>query len=71
MDILELDPSVAVHKMNIKPNVKRVMQKKRMFSPERKKVIAKVINKLKVAIFIREVQFLIWLSNMVVVKKGK
>lgn len=41
-----------------------------MFALERYKAITKKVDKLKEADFIREVQFPIWFSNVVLVKKA-
>lgn len=53
--ILSLNPGVVVHKLNIDYIVKRVLQKKRMFTSKRQKAIAKEVKKLKTTDFIREV----------------
>lgn len=34
-DISGLDPSMVVYSLNLDPNAKKVVQKKRMFTPER------------------------------------
>lgn len=55
MDMLGFDLSVTIHKLNLDPNTKKIVQKKKAFILERQKAIAKKIEKLKVASFIREV----------------
>ena len=52
------------------PSSKLVRQKKRVFDPERENVIKEEVQKLTVAKFIREVYYLDWLANVVMVKKA-
>lgn len=54
-DIPGLDPSVAVHKLTINPNAKRVVQKKRMFVLEKQRAIAEEVEKLRSLGFIKKV----------------
>ena len=64
---------VASHKLNIIPMARPVKQKVRRFHPDRHQIIhIEVDNLLKVG-FIREVKYLEWLANVVVVlkKRGK
>lgn len=70
MNILGLDPSVAIYILNLNPNAITIAQKKRMFAKERQKVIVKEVDKLNASKCIREVQFPTWLSNVVLVKKA-
>ena len=65
-----IDPSVIVHKLNVSPLSSPVRQKKRVFTPERDKAIAEEVRKLVETDFIREVYYLDWLVNMVMVKKA-
>lgn len=50
-----LDPSVTIHKLNLDPNTKRIMQKKRIFIAKRQKAITKEVKKFKAVGFIKEV----------------
>ena len=52
------------------PVLPPVWQKKRVFAQERDKAIAEEIRELLEADFIREVYYLEWLANMVIVKKA-
>lgn len=61
MDILGLDPNVAVHKLNLDRNAKKIAQKKREFVLKIQKAIAKEVEKLKIVGFILGVQFPTWL----------
>ena len=63
----ELDPNVAVHTLNISEEKKPVKQAQRRFHPEL--MVQIEVNKLIEADFIREVQYPIWLANIVLVRK--
>lgn len=67
-DMLGLNPRVAVHKLPIDPHAHMVVQEKRLITPKRQKAIVEEVDKLKVAKFIREAQFLTKLSSVVLVK---
>ena len=65
-----IDPSVITHCLNVSPSYKPVRQKKRVFAPERDNAIKDEVQKLMAAKFIREVYYLDWLTNVVMVKKA-
>lgn len=69
-DLIGVDPSVALHCLNVDPTVKPVKQKLIQFGSEKDKVIREEVAKLLEANHIREVQFPEWLSNVVMVAKG-
>jgi len=69
-DMPGIDPSVMVHKLNVSPLFPPIRQKKRVFAQERDKAIAKEVQKLLEAGFIREVYYPDWLANVVMVKKA-
>ena len=69
-DMLRIDLSVLIHRLNVSPSFSPIRQKKRVFAQERDKAIAEEIRKLLKADFIREVYYLDWLANMVIVKKA-
>ncbi|XP_065623514.1 uncharacterized protein LOC136064949 [Quercus suber] len=69
-DMPGIDPSVMVHKLNVKPATPPVRQKKRVFAHERDLAIAEEVRKLLEAGFIREVYYPEWLANVVMVKKA-
>ena len=50
--MLEIDPSVMVHKLNVSPSFPPIQQKKRVFAQERDKAIAEEVRKLLEADFI-------------------
>ena len=56
-DMLGIDPSVIVHRLNVSPSFPPIRQKKRVFAPERDQAIAKEVRKLQEANFIREVYY--------------
>ena len=65
-----MDPRVVTHSLNILPEMKPVVQKKRKFAYERQKLIAKEIKKLLDAGFVQEVTHPEWVANVVLVKKA-
>ena len=68
--MLGIDPSVIVHKLNVSYSFPPIRQKKRVFAQERDKAIAKEVQKLLEADFIREVYYPDMLVNVVMVKKA-
>ena len=70
-DMRGIDNKVTEHKLNIDPTRKPVQQKRRVFAPERNKVIMEEVEKLLITGFIREVYYPEWLANVVMVKKSK
>ncbi|XP_030924206.1 uncharacterized protein LOC115951026 [Quercus lobata] len=69
-DMPGIDPSVITHRLNVYPFFKPIRQKKRVFAPERDKVIKEEVQKLTTAKFIKEVYYPDWLANVVMVKKS-
>ena len=62
---------VATHKLNIIPTTRPVRQKMKHFHPDFHQIIQMEVDNLLRAGFIREVKYLEWLANVVVVpKKG-
>ncbi|XP_012850074.1 PREDICTED: uncharacterized protein LOC105969843 [Erythranthe guttata] len=70
-DLVGIDPSVAVHKLNLRPDARPVKQKRRHFGAEKDKIIGEEVKRLLEAGHIREIQFPTWLSNAVLVKKAE
>ena len=68
-DMLGINPSVMIHKLNVCPSFSPIRQKKRVFAQERDKAIAEEVCKLLEADFIKEIYYPEWLANMVMVKK--
>jgi len=58
------------HRLNVDPGKKPIQQRKRVFAPERNKAIMDEVNMLLTAKFIREVYYLEWLANIIMVKKA-
>ena len=65
-----IDPTVITHKLYTNPSFKPVKQKCRSFAPKRQKAINEEVGKLLQAETIREVEYLEWLANVVLVKKA-
>ena len=70
-DMGGIDPTVITHRLNASPSFKLVKQKRRSFASERQKAINEEVSKLLQAEAIREVEYLDWLANVVLVKKSK
>ena len=64
-----IDPSIIIHRLNADPTHKPVIQKRRKFNPECYTTINEEVRKLLAARFIKEVHYLEWLANIVMVKK--
>ena len=64
-----IDPVIITHELSVSPSFKPVKQK-RSFAPERQKVINEEVGKLLQAGAIREVEYLEWLADVVLVKKA-
>ena len=69
-DMGGIDPTVITHRLNTSPSFKPVKQKRSSFMPERQKAINEEVGKLLQAGAIREVEYLEWLANVVLVKKA-
>ena len=68
-----IDPQVAMHHLNIKPDVKPVKQQQRWFRPDIMEAIEAEVHKLIEYGFIREERYPDWVGNIVPVlkKNGK
>ena len=69
-DMGGIDPTIITHRLNVNPSFKPIKQKRRSFVPERQKAINEEVGKLLQARAIREVEYLEWLANVVLVKKA-
>ena len=69
-DMGGIDPAIITHRLNVNPSFKPVKQKRRSFVPERQKAINEEFGKLLQVGVIREVEYLEWLANVVLVKKA-
>ena len=67
--MIGINPTVASHRLNIIPTTKLVRQKVRLFHPNRHHIIQMEVDNLLRAGFIKEVKYLEWLANVVVVPK--
>ena len=68
-DMPGLDPQVAMHRLNIKPDAKPVKQQQRRFHPNIIEAIEVEFHKLIACGFVREKQHLNWVANIVPVLK--
>ena len=70
-DMTGISPVNASHKLNVLPSARPVRQRVRRFHPDCHQIIQAEVDNLLKAGFIREVKYLEWLANVVVVlKKG-
>uniref|UniRef100_A0A2N9GHQ1 Reverse transcriptase/retrotransposon-derived protein RNase H-like domain-containing protein n=1 Tax=Fagus sylvatica TaxID=28930 RepID=A0A2N9GHQ1_FAGSY len=69
-DMSGIDPSVICHKLNVDSSMRPIKQKRRVFAPDRNQAISDEVGKLLTAGFIKEVYYLDWLANVVMVKKS-
>ncbi|GMH29943.1 hypothetical protein Nepgr_031786 [Nepenthes gracilis] len=70
IDMPGISSKIIVHKLGIDPRHKPVRQKRRNYSIEKLVAICEEVKKLLDARFVREVQYLDWLANVVIVKKN-
>ena len=68
-DMVGINSTVASHKLNVIPPAKPVRQKVRRFHSDRHQIIQTEVDNLLRTRFIREVKYLKWLANVVVVPK--
>ncbi len=64
-----IDPSVISHKLNVDTSMRPIKQKRLVFAPKRNQTISEEVEKLLTTGFIREVYYLDWLANVIMVKK--
>ena len=69
-DMHDISEDVIQHRLNVDPEKKRVQQRRRVFAPKRNRAIMDEVDKLLAAKFIREIYYLEWLTNVVMVKKA-
>ena len=62
--------NIIQHRLNVDLEKKLVQQRRRVFSLERSKAVMDEVNKLLATNFIKEVYYLEWLANVVMVKKA-
>ena len=68
-EMLGLDPGLVVHTLNVDPEAKPVAQPARVFHTKVEEQIVKEVQKLLAIGFIKPIQHLQWLSNIIPVKK--
>jgi len=69
IDIPGADPSIICHRLSILPEAKLVKQKPRKMNVERLRALNDEVDRLLKVGFIREILYLDWLANPVLVKK--
>ena len=68
-DMPELDPQVAMHRLNINPEVKPVKQQQQQFRPEIMEAIQSDVKKLIDSSLIIEEQHPDWVANIIPITK--
>ena len=71
LDMVGINPVHASHKLNVIPSARPIRQKVRNFRPNYHQVIQAEMDNLFKARFIREIKYLEWLANVVVVLKKR
>ncbi|KAL0440299.1 UNVERIFIED_CONTAM: Ribonuclease HI [Sesamum latifolium] len=69
-DMQGISPEVMVYRLNVHPEARPIKQKKRAFGTDRNKIIKEKVEKLLKVNYIRPVQYLEWLANVVLVPKS-
>ena len=66
----DIDPDFLCHHLTMDPKVRPVRQRRRKFNDDRRQIIKEETQKLLSLGHIREIQYLEWLTNVVLVKKA-
>lgn len=66
----EINPDVISHKLYLFKDARLLSQKKRRLGTEKRGAVDKDVHKLLEAEFIKEIKYITWLSNVVMVKKS-
>jgi len=69
-DMLGIDPKFMCHKLALLPQARPVSQRKRKLGDERRTTVEIEVAQLARVAFIREVVYITWLENVVMVKKS-
>ncbi|KAM2878807.1 hypothetical protein FF1_014372 [Malus domestica] len=69
-DMLDISPDIICHRLSINPKTKSVRQKRRSYDVKRYEAMKAEVEKLKGIGFVREVNYPIWVANVVLVKKN-
>ena len=69
-DMPGIDRKIIQHCLNVNPECKLVQQRQRIFALECNKAVTEEVEKLLETCFLREVFYLDWLANVVMVKKN-
>ncbi|KAM2042107.1 hypothetical protein ACFX16_035838 [Malus domestica] len=69
-DMPGISPDIICHRLSIDPKTKPVRQKRRSYDAEWYETMKAEVEKLKGIGFVRKVNYLTWVANMVIVKKN-
>lgn len=68
-DMPNIDPKIIMHKLNVDHKVKPIQQHMRKFPKEKNEIIISQVAMAKETRIFKEVDYLKWLSNVMLVKK--
>jgi len=69
VDMPGIDSDVLCHRLNVNPQMKAKIQRRQRLNKEKAKATTKEIKKLNEVGHIKEIQYLEWLANVMMVKK--
>ncbi|KAM1781776.1 hypothetical protein ACFX11_040315 [Malus domestica] len=69
-DMSGISPDIICHRLSIDSKTKPMRQKRRSYDTERYEAMKVEVEKLKGICFVREVNYLTWVANVVLVKKN-
>lgn len=69
-DMKGIDPNFVCHRLTTNPDYRPLTQRKRKLGEEKQEAVKQEASKLCKAKFIRDVKYLTWLVNPVLVKKA-
>ncbi|KAM1597454.1 hypothetical protein ACFX1Z_032351 [Malus domestica] len=70
-DMPGISPDIICHRLSINPKTKPVIQKRKSYDAERYKAMKVEVEELKDIGFVREVNYPMWVANVVLVKKNQ
>lgn len=69
-DLIGIDPTIAVHRLNMDPTVKYIRQKRKDFQLVEDDIIAEEVERLMKVGHIEDLRYPDWVCNMVLVDKS-
>lgn len=69
--MLDINPNIISHEINIGHTKKPFQQRNRRFAREKSDIIKRKVNSLKRVGWVRDVDYPIWLSNVILANKAR